>query len=370
MKQSGSIITYLKNHRGRTFRYILLFLLLLFLFIARGNHAVGEWYAVRIYPSLSAFLGRIASLSHFSWEELVIVLFVLYLLRSLITLRRHNWKKRVGGIVEMSLWLTAWFYWGWGLNYFRLSFYQRMELQPAEYQDSVFHSFLQDYTRSLNRSCTRFQNGIEAETWSREIQSIYRTAPQKAALGTPRDSFQPKRLAFNTLYSKVGVMGFMGPFFCEMQLNEELLPQQYPFTYAHELAHVLGISSEAEANYWAFKVCTASQNPQIRFSGYLGILPYVLRQAYGSLAPEEFERWLKSLHPYALALLDQEQRYWTARYSTWIGSLQNALYEAFLKGNQISNGQKNYGQVLSLIISEREQAPFTLNHPKNEKPSV
>lgn len=361
MKKSDRILIFLKNHRGRVFRYILLFFLLLFLFMARGNHAVGEWYATQIYPSLSIFLSQISTLSHFSWEELVIVLFALFLLRSLITLRRHNWKKRTSNILEMSLWLTVWFYWGWGLNYFRLSFYQRMELQPAEYQDTVFRSFLQDYTRLLNQSCTRFTKGVENEAWSREIKNIYRTVPQKAALGIPRDSFRPKRLAFNTLYSKVGVMGFMGPFFCEMQLNEELLPQQYPFTYAHELAHLLGVSHEAEANYWAFKVCTASDNAQIRFSGYLGILPYVIRQAYGCLTPEEFKHWLKSLNPHVLSLLDMEQRYWSEKYSKWIGRMQNALYEAFLKGNQISSGQKSYGQVLSLIISEREQAPFILN---------
>lgn len=44
--------------------------------------------------------------------------------------------------------------------------------------------------------------------------------------------------------------------------------------------------------------------------------------------------------------------------------MQDALYEAFLKGNQISSGQKNYGQVLSLIISEREQKAFCLNNPQ------
>lgn len=46
----------------------------------------------------------------------------------------------------------------------------------------------------------------------------------------------------NDLYSAVGVLGFMWPFFNEIQLNGELLPEQLPFCYAHELSHQLGVS--------------------------------------------------------------------------------------------------------------------------------
>ena len=53
----------------------------------------------------------------------------------------------------------------------------------------------------------------------------------------------------------VGVTGSMGPFFCEFTLNGDLLPANYPATYAHELAHLLGITSEAEANFYAYQVC-------------------------------------------------------------------------------------------------------------------
>lgn len=359
MNRANAIFLFIRHHRGRLLRYLLLFLMLLFICVTRGNHAAGEWYAIRIYPTVSGILGHISSLSHFSWEELVIVFFAFLLIRTLFA-GKYNWKHRLSHAIEILLWLTVWFYWGWGLNYFRESFYQRMELKPEAYSDSVFHAFLKDYTLSLNQSYIPFDDRMHTELWHEEIRNTYQAVPRQAALMTPHRNVTPKRLAFNTLYSKVGVMGFMGPFFCEMQLNEELLPQQYPFTYAHELAHQLGVSSEAEANYWAFKVCTACRNPQIRFSGYLGILPYVMRQAYGCFTPEEYEFWLRSIRPQILSALAMENHYWRERYSTWIGSMQNALYEAFLKGNQISSGQKNYGQVLSLIISEREQAPFTL----------
>lgn len=84
---------------------------------------------------------------------------------------------------------------------------------------------------------------------------------------------------FTPLISMVGVTGSMGPFFCEFTLNGDLLPPQYPATYTHELAHLLGITSEAEANFYAYQVCTRSVNKEIRFSGYFSILGHVLANA-------------------------------------------------------------------------------------------
>ena len=85
---------------------------------------------------------------------------------------------------------------------------------------------------------------------------------------------------FTPFISMVGVTGSMGPFFCEFTLNGDLLPVNYPATYAHELAHLLGITSEAEANFYAYQVCTRSQAMGIRFSGYFSVCP-LLRKLFG-----------------------------------------------------------------------------------------
>lgn len=365
MKLSCRMHHMILSYRSKALRYTFLLFLLGFILLSRVNHSIGEFYATRIYPWISDFLSHLASFSTFSLEELVVCFFILWLLYRLITINKNNWKKQIGGCIEILLWIIVWFYWGWGINYFRHSFYNRMQLQPASYTDSAFHHFLHDYTRALNQSYTPSENSSHTRQWEAEIRRIYGTVPPQAALCIPQSHFTPKKLAFNSLYSKVGVLGFMGPFFCEMQVNGELLPSQYPFTYAHELAHLLGVSGEAEANYWAYKVCTSSTCSSIRFSGYLGILPYVMNQAYGCLDAQEYRNWIVGIKPEILVIAEQEHRYWKEKYSSWIGNLQSMMYEAFLKGNQISSGQKNYGQVLSLIMSEREQEPFSLNHSSN-----
>ncbi len=100
----------------------------------------------------------------------------------------------------------------------------------------------------------------------------------------------------------VGVTGSMGPFFCEFTLNGDLLPPQYPATYAHELAHFLGITSEAEANFYAYQVCTRSQVKEIRFSGYLSVLSHVLGNARRLMSEEEYAELFNRIRPEIIEL--------------------------------------------------------------------
>jgi hypothetical protein len=149
----------------------------------------------------------------------------------------------------------------------------------------------------------------------------------------------------------VGVLGYMGPFFAESQLNEELLPVQLPFTYAHELSHLLGVSNEAEANYWAYRVCRSSKRPAVRYSAYFGLLPYVLVNASSVLTEEEFREWIKTIRPEVVKDYEYKRMYWNERYSTLLGEVQNKIYNLFLKGNNIPSGRKNYAEVIGILLS-------------------
>lgn len=112
-------------------------------------------------------------------------------------------------------------------------------------------------------------------------------------------------------------------------MNEELLPVQLPFTYAHELSHLLGVSNEAEANYWAYRVCRSSKRPAVRYSAYFGLLPYVLVNASFVLTEEEFREWIKTIRPEVVKDYEYKRMYWNERYSTLLGEVQNKIYNLF-----------------------------------------
>ncbi len=82
-----------------------------------------------------------------------------------------------------------------------------------------------------------------------------------------------KTMVFTPLSSMSGVTGSMGPFFCEFTLNGDILPHDYPATYAHEFAHFLGVANEGEANFYSYIVCTASAD---KAGEVQRILPHIL----------------------------------------------------------------------------------------------
>ena len=184
---------------------------------------------------------------------------------------------------------------------------------------------------------------------------MYRQISDSLAIHTPFHEYpRVKTMMFTPLISKVGVTGSMGPFFCEFTLNGDLLPSQYPATYAHELAHQLGISSEAEANFYAYQVCTRSQNQKIRFCGYFSILRHVLANARGLMTEEEYKQLIENINPEIINLARSNSEYWMEKYSPLIGDLQSWIYDLYLKGNKISSGRKNYSEVIGLLISYNE----------------
>ena len=373
----------MKKVRQSYIRRGILGLLFSFVLFASISSELGEWYAENLYPGISKILSAFASPFPFSLTEWVAVLGIGWVVGYPFHARIHSkkkWLAILGGEVEALLWIYVWFYWGWGMNYYRSSFFTRAEVRPAKYDEVRFHQFLEEFTDSLHasfriyRKDERFASfhvlaplsevsadkssstsgnggGVSTDSIQDEIKALYRLVPSKYGLTMPQSYQHPKRSSFNSLYSNVGVLGFMGPFFAESHMNGELSTLEYPFTYAHELSHLLGVSSEAEANLWAYTVCTHSKDDFIRFSGYFGLFTYVWSNARYLLPTSDFEKWEASIAPEIMAAFHHTHGYWSMRYNRTLGDMQSALYTFYLKRNRISSGQRNYAQVVGLLLS-------------------
>ena len=335
------------------FKYVALLALTAFILVARYNPAVGEWYSVSLYPIISAVLSFAVCWIPFSLEEIFAVGAVLLAAAILVfgVVKRKKWYKVALAEIELVAWVVVWFYFGWGMNYFRESIYERASVGKQKYNEEVFKVFLKDYALELNAAYEDSAAVLAVDDFSDEIKALYAKVPQEMGLAVPRNWMEPKMLLFNRLYSAVGVLGYMGPFFNEIQLNEELLQGQLPFCYAHELSHQLGVSNEDEANFWAYMICRNSQIPQVRYSGYFSLLPDVLTNASRALLPQEYQEFQRTIHPSVLRQLVYQQDFWRSRYSKPLGELQSRLYNAMLKGNKIPSGTANYVQVVDMIIA-------------------
>lgn len=339
-------------------RYVLLAICLLAVWATQLLPDWGEVYARSVYPVISGVLSSFSRLLPFAVGDLFIFLslvgLLLYPFRARLA-RKKSWKRILLNEAEYLLWIYAWFYLAWGLNYAQKDFYSRTGIPYTAYTPEVFQRFVNNYVDRLNEAYTDITT-IDESLVCRESVRGYGQISDTLGVHRPPCLSSPrvKTMLFTPLTSMVGVTGSMGPFFCEFTLNGDLLPSQYPATYAHELAHLLGITSEAEANFYAYQVCTRSQVQGIRFSGYLAILPHVLMNARRLMDEEKYTALTDRIRPEIKTLYAQNHTYWMEKYSPLIGNIQDFIYDLYLKGNRIQSGRKNYSEVIGLLISYEE----------------
>lgn len=341
-------------------RYIIEGLLLLILWLLMWLPGGGEWYAGNLYPVIARFLSGLSGCFPFSLSDCFIYGSIAGLLLYAVVriVRRKPLVKTGLNLLEYLVCTYLFFYFAWGLNYSRDGFYERSGYRSASFSEEQFLNFLQDYTEALNASYTPVTETVDYSSVAGEVKNGYRKLDARFCLLGVDGRGSPKPMLFPRLMSGVGVLGYVGAFFNEYHINPMLLPQQVPFTYAHEMAHVLGVSGEGEANFYAFLVCSASENRFVRFSGYYSLLPYVASSVLRLLGEESFARWKESLLPEIRTLYVAERDYWASLYYPSVGKMQDAIYHWFLKSNRVEGGTKNYSEVVGMLIShfQTEQA--------------
>ena len=333
-------------------------LLLAFVLGCRYHTPLADFYAERCYPVISAGLSLLASAIPVSLEEVVVIGFVLAFIVVLISAIREKagfWRW-LWNTARVAMWVFVWLYLGWGINYFRTPLYPRMGIERASYEEEAFTRFLSEYTDALNEF-----SGKTAE-WKKEdletdIKSFYSNALATPGYSVLRPWQHVKEPLLNPLYSAVGVLGFMGPFFCESQVNLDLSTVEHPFTMAHELAHLAGVTSEAEANYWAYAYCRKADNPSVRYSGYLALLPYVASSARGFLPEDRYTQWTSTLPEKALEDYETTHRFWESKRIKIIDDIQQWMMDRFLKSNGVSEGAKDYYGVIGIIMTMDQDNP-------------
>ena len=368
-------------------RHWLLLVLFLLVTLAKMIPLWGFIYTTRIYPIIGTLLSPISGFFPFAVGDIFIALSIAWVifypiyeigLRKKLA-RRYFFlaakkgcypKKKVvfGRVAEYLLWVYAWFYIAWGLNYSQPNIYDRIGMKPVEVSEAKFKAFAYQYADSLNAlsissdivgsnifSDSIVDNGLKNRVRD-AILKEYNKIGYKEGINAPFNQHpHAKTMVFTPLSSMSGVTGSMGPFFCEFTLNGDILPHDYPATYAHEFAHFLGVANEGEANFYSYIVCTASADKQVRFSGYYHIFFHVLNNVFDILGEKEGERFLKHIRPEIIQLAKSDRRYWLGKRCKALDAAQDFIFELYLRGNHVAEGRKSYSGVIGLILAWEEK---------------
>ena len=334
----------------------------------------GFIYTTRIYPVIGTLLSPISGIFPFAVGDIFIALSIAWVILYPIYEIGLRKKRVFGRVAEYLLWVYAWFYIAWGLNYSQPNIYYRIGMKPVEVSKAKFKKFAYQYADSLNAlsnaslsnaSLSNARKSISPDSIVDDgmknrvrdaVLKEYNKIGYREGINRPFNQHpHAKTMVFTPISSMSGVTGSMGPFFCEFTLNGDILAHDYPATYAHEFAHFLGVANEGEANFYSYIVCTASADKQVRFSGYYHIFFHVLNNVYDILGEKEGERFLKHIRPEIIQRARNDRHYWLSKRCKALDAAQDFIFELYLKGNHVAEGRKSYSGVIGLILAWEEK---------------
>ena len=330
----------------------------------------GFIYTTRIYPVIGTLLSPISGFFPFAVGDIFIALSIAWVILYPIYEIGLRKKRVFGRVAEYLLWVYAWFYIAWGLNYSQPNIYYRIGMKPVEVSKAKFKKFAYQYADSLNALSISPDSIVDDALKNRVRDAVlkeYNKLGYREGINRPFNQHpHAKTMVFTPLSSMSGVTGSMGPFFCEFTLNGDILAHDYPATYAHEFAHFLGVANEGEANFYSYIVCTASADKQVRFSGYYHIFFHVLNNVFDILGEKEGERFLKHIRPEIIQRARNDRHYWLSKRCKALDAAQDFIFELYLKGNHVAEGRKSYSGVIGLILAWNEKKETILKY-KNSR---
>ncbi len=136
--------------------------------------------------------------------------------------------------------------------------------------------FIVEKCNTLSTKMKRDGNGNVVT--DEDINEKIKTAMQGLSADFPRLSgyYPPPKPVLGSFFMyQAGYDGVYFPFSLEANYNTYISDIRYPHVACHELAHLKGYIYEDEADFIAYLACVGSDDEQLQYAGYLGVLHYI-----------------------------------------------------------------------------------------------
>lgn len=159
-----------------------------------------------------------------------------------------------------------------------------------------------------------------------------------------------KEITLSSLMTYTHISGVYTYFTGEANLNTNYPDYVNVYTTAHEMAHQRGIARENEANFIAYLVCIASEDPFLQYSGYLSMYEYLVSPLYNAS---------QSLYRDVASGLDIRVRYDLQCYSKFFdkyrdnvaADVSDTVNNTYLILQGTAEGSRSYGMVVDLAVA-------------------
>ena len=325
--------------------------------ILAANPSLAEkYYGTKIYPFIATVFSRISVLLPFSLDDIIYVLLFLALaaLVVLLILKKVSLKTSAKFVINVLAAVYVLFYFLWGFNYYRPNLNQRLNMESRQPDTDEFLSVMKELIDSTNSSYISFDN-FDRQKIDSLVEQSYETLAPALGLSYPAGLRPAKNITFSRFFAQAGISGYYGPFFSEVHINTFNLPVEFPFVLAHEKAHQFGITGEAEANFYAWLVCSQSSSKKLKYSANLVVLRYFIYQGYQL---EGFEKTIDQLDENVKKDLRRIREHWLHLRNEKIDRVASKVNDAYLKTNKVEKGIEDYHGVVKHVMDFKLDTAF------------
>jgi len=305
-------------------------------------------YSQTLFPLIASLLTKISRHVSFSLDDafygLLIVFLIILLLLTIF--RKLKFGRFLLIVVQSLALIYVLFYWFWGFNYFRSGLNQRLEIAQAKPDTVEFVKVLKDLIKKTNDSYCTFDSITYPEIDSL-VEASYKKNAAFLKISYPQGKRRPKPITLSNFFSEASIAGYYGPFFSEVQVNDSLLAIEYPQVLAHEFAHQMGVTGEAEANFYSWLVCARSNSRQLQYSANINTLGYFLYQAKHL---HSFADLVHQIHEPVIDDIRRIQDHWEKLRNAKIDKVAGKVNDVYLKTNKIEKGIEDYFGIVQFVM--------------------
>jgi len=306
------------------------------------------FYSETLYPGIAFLLSFVSKWVSFSLDDtfyamLAVFLIVLFIL---VILRKIKFGRVLLIILQTLSVCYILFYWFWGFNYYRSGINDRLQIAKSKPDTMQFVRVLENLIAQTNELYCSFDSISKPEI-SGLIESSYKENASFLKLDYPQGTRIPKPISLSSFFAKAGIAGYFGPFFSEVHLNDSLLMIEYPQVLAHESAHQFGITSEAEANFYGWLVCSESDSKPLQYSANISMLNYFLSQG------RHLHNFADLVHQINKPVIDdirKVQKHWESMRNERIDKAAGKVNDVYLKTNKVEKGIEDYFGVVQFVM--------------------
>lgn len=346
-------------------RWLVLPVLAILVFIlteifSKNPEFVEQYYSQGIYPFIAHTISNISGIFSFSLDDIFYVILIISVLILIIFPILKKAKLKQSGLYLINILASVYilFYLLWGFNYYRPDITKRLDLMDAVANKKEFIRVTEKLIESTNSLHCSFDNLDKNEVDSL-IEASYKNLAPVLLYNYPMGKRKDKKITFSAFYAKTGISGYFGPFFNEIHVNKKVTAIEYPSVLAHEKAHQFGITSEAEANFYAWLVCSNSQSQQVKYSGNLIILRRFLMEAY---TLKEYPLLVEKIDDKVKNDINYIRQHWLNLRNEKMNRAASKVNDAYLKTNKVEGGIKDYHGVVEHLMNFSLDSAFQDRH--------